>query len=102
MKASHARTNSRVGESPDAHAMIHVMVENRLAEGEAAVVRAYERFVTAGIGRHVTVHALSSVVAQQMMAMLGEGAVFSQAQSDADFEALDPAKFRRAAAKDQP
>lgn len=94
--ASHERTKSPVGQSPEAHAAIHVAVEDRLAAGEPALVRAYERFTTAGIVRHVTVHALSSVVARHMMTMLqkGPGAV-SQEQSDADYDALDPAKFQR-------
>ena len=96
VKASHERSKSPVGTNPDAHAAIHVAVEDRLASGERAVVRAYERFVAAGIGRHVIVHALSSVVARHMMTMLekGPGAV-SQHQSDADYDALDPWKFKK-------
>lgn len=96
VKAAHERTKSPVGQSPDAHAAIHVAVEDRLARGEAAVVRAYERFVAAGVGRHVTVHALSSVVAKHMMAMLERGpSAISQEQSDADFAALDPSAFKK-------
>lgn len=95
VKASHERTKSPVGQSPDAHAAIHVAVEDRLARAEPAVIRAYDRFVAAGIGRHVTVHALSSVVARHMMAMLEKGPnAISQEQSDADFDALDPAAFK--------
>ncbi len=96
VKAAHERTGSPVGQSPDAHAAIHVAVEDRLASGEPAAVRAYERFVAAGVGRHVTVHALSSVVARHMMAMLEKGpTAISEEQSNADFDALDPAQFQR-------
>jgi hypothetical protein len=96
VRASHERSKSPVGQSPDAHAAIHVAVEDRLAAGEAAVVRAYDRFLAAGIGRHVTVHALSSIVARHIMAMLEKGPnAVSQIESDADFDALDPASFKK-------
>jgi hypothetical protein len=94
VEESHRRTRSPVGQNAAAHATIHVAVENRLAEGHAVVVAAYERFRAAGIDRHVTVHALASVVARHMMAILEDGEAFEQGSADRDFEALDPAKFK--------
>jgi len=96
VRAAHERTKSPVGGSPDAHASIHVAVEDRLAVGDPAAVRAYERFAAAGIGRHVIVHALASVVARHIMLMLEKGPnAVSDADSEKDFDALDPASFQK-------
>lgn len=94
VEEAHQRTRSPVGQNANAHATIHVAVETRLAEGHAVVVAAYERFRAAGITRHVTVHALASVVARHMMAILEDGEAFEQGTADRDFEALDPASFK--------
>jgi len=95
VEEAHARTRAPVGSNANAHAAIHVVVENRLAEGHAMVVAAYERFRAAGIDRHTTVHALASVVTQHMMAVLEQRPGFSQEEADRDFSALDPAAFKR-------
>lgn len=96
VRESHERTKSPVGQSPDAHASIHVAVEDRLAAGDPAAVAAYDRFAAAGIGRHVIVHALASVVARHIMLMLEKGPnAVSDAESTADFDALDPAQFQK-------
>jgi hypothetical protein len=95
VRDAHQRTRSPVGQNPTAHATIHVMVENQLAEGLAAIVRAYDRFRAAGLDRHTTVHALASVVTRHMMAVLEQQSPFDQAAADRDFDALDPAAFKR-------
>lgn len=95
VREAHERTRSPTGQNAIAHATIHVIVESRLAEGHTAVVSAYDRFRAAGIERHTTVHALASVVTRHMMAVLEQGAAFDQDAADRDFEALDPAAFRR-------
>lgn len=92
---AHRRTRSVVGQNPSAHASIHVVVENRLAEGHAAVVAAYDRFRAAGIDRHTTIHALASVVTRHILDVVEQQAPLDQATADRDFEALDPAKFQR-------
>ena len=92
---AHARTRAAVGSNPTAHAAIHVAVENRLAEGHAVVIAAYERFRAAGVDRHTTVHALASVVTQQLMAVLEQRTPSSQEEADRDFAALDPKAFER-------
>lgn len=95
VEEAHRRTRSPVGQNPNAHATIHVMVENQLAEGAAAPVAAYERFMAAGIDRHVTIHALASVVARHMMTMLEQNAPVDEETAARDFAALDPASFTR-------
>jgi hypothetical protein len=92
---AHERTKSQMGQSPQAHAAMHVVVENRLAAGEPAVVRAHDRCIAAGLTRHIAVHALASVVSRQMLAMLEEGKTISQEQSDQEFDALDPGAWKR-------
>jgi hypothetical protein len=92
---AHARTRAAVGSNATAHASIHVVVENRLAEAHAVVVAAYDRFRAAGIDRHSTIHALASVVTTHLMAVLEQRPGFSQEEADVDYAALDPAAFTR-------
>lgn len=58
-----------------AHAVIHVIIENQLAEGVAAVVRALERLQRQGLSRHDSVHAIGSVLTEHL---------FDQSKSNAD------------------
>ncbi len=52
------------------HALLHVVVENQLASGEpAAVVEALERLVDGGLTRHEAIHAIGSVVMEEIWAM---------------------------------
>jgi hypothetical protein len=93
VQEAHRRTRSPVGQNAHAHAAIHVVVENRLAEGHAVVVAAYDRCRAAGLGRHATIHALASVVTRHMLAAVQEEP-FDPDAADRDFEALDPATFK--------
>jgi hypothetical protein len=95
VREAHERTRSAVGQNPLAHATIHVLVENQLAEGHAAIIASYDRFRAAGVDRHNTVHALASVVTHHMMKVLQEGTSFDQAAAEHDFAALDPGTFKR-------
>lgn len=92
--AAHRATNAPMGANPGAHATIHVLVETRLAENDPATVRAYERFRAAGLNRHMTVHALASVVTHHLLAALENNAP-DEAAAARDFDALDPADFRK-------
>lgn len=91
---AHRRSRSPVGGSAEAHAAIHVAVENRLAAGDAAVVGAYDRLRTAGLERHTAVHALASVMTHHMMAVLQRRAAFDQATAEGDYAAIDPAAWK--------
>ena len=48
------------------HATIHVVVENQLAENDEPVNRALARLMTEGLSRHDAVHAIGSVVAEEL------------------------------------
>ena len=91
---AHRRTRASVGSNEEAHASIHVVVEDRLAMAHAAVVAAYDRFRAAGVARHNAIHALASVVTTHMVAVLEAQAGFDQATADRDFETIDPEKWK--------
>jgi hypothetical protein len=52
------------------HATIHVVVENQLASNDEPVVRALARLVKQGLSRHDAVHAIGSVVGEQIYDLL--------------------------------
>ena len=88
VEEAHVRTRAPVGGNANAHASIHVVVENRLAEGHAMVVAAYDRFRVARLDRHTTVHALASVVTQHMLAVLEQRPGISQEEAPPGGSAL--------------
>lgn len=68
------------------HATIHSVVENQVALGEDAVVETLARLRSEGLTRHEAVHAIGSVLAEQIFrALKGE----SGAQSDLSGSYLD-------------
>ncbi len=77
------------------HAALHVVVENQLAANDEPVVRAQARLMEDGLTRHDAVHAIGSVVARHIYAVLKPqgGAEFSQARYYADVERLTRAKW---------
>jgi len=95
VEEAHARTRAAVGSNANAHAAIHVVVENRLAAGDGVVIAAYDRCRAAGLDRHTTVHALASVVTNHLVAVLEQRQGFNQAEADRDYEAIDPAAWKR-------
>lgn len=64
--------------NPQAHAVIHTIIENQIAEGIEAVVRALERLQRQGLTRHDAVHAIGSVLTEQL---------FDQSKQQADDDA---------------
>lgn len=48
------------------HAAFHVIVENQLAEGAESTVQAVARLIAEGISRHSAIHAVGSVLAEQI------------------------------------
>ena len=52
------------------HAVIHVVVENQLALGEEIVVQTLARLQTEGLGRHDALHAIGSVLAKDLYALM--------------------------------
>jgi hypothetical protein len=75
----HRRKKSRL---PNAqlHSVIHVVVENQLALGEAIVIETLARLQGEGLGRHDALHAIGSVLAADLYELMQEG---SEATGDA-------------------
>ena len=51
---------------PEVHAVVHVVVENQLAEGIAPARDALERLIADGLDRHEAIHAISTVLLDHM------------------------------------
>jgi hypothetical protein len=62
------------------HAVIHVIVENQLALGEAVVAEALARLQKEGLDRHDALHAIGSVLAEDLYELMQDG---SEATGDA-------------------
>jgi hypothetical protein len=77
-----------------AHSAIHTAVENQLAEVHDAAVRAMTRLQAEGLDRHDAVHAIGSVVAKQIHAMLQERREHDSAQYAAQLDALTAESWR--------
>jgi hypothetical protein len=75
----HRRKKTRL---PNAqlHSVIHVVVENQLALGEAVVIETLARLQGEGLSRHDAVHAIGSVLAADLYELMQEG---SEATGDA-------------------
>ncbi|MCM0080834.1 hypothetical protein L4X63_04440 [Geomonas sp. Red32] len=52
------------------HAGFHVIVENRIAEANAPTVDAITRLMGAGVPRHDAVHAVASVLAEEINVLM--------------------------------
>jgi hypothetical protein len=67
----HRRNNVKL---PDAklHAVIHVIVENQIALGEAVVIDTLARLQHEGLGRHDALHAIGSVLADNLYELMQE------------------------------
>ncbi len=84
------------------HAVIHNVVENQLAEGLPEAVAAMERLLRAGLSRHDALHAIGSVVAGQIHAMLSRQAPLDEGDYALRLQALDPAAWLGSAEQPQP
>ena len=78
------------------HATIHVAVENQLAAGDESVVRAVARLMKEGLSRHDAVHAIGSLVAEQIydLLKLKDSPEASRARYYAALERLNAAHWR--------
>jgi hypothetical protein len=72
VSAYHRRKNIKL---PNArlHAVIHVVVENQLALGEEMVVNTLSRLQGEGLSRHDALHAIGSVLAENLYELMREG-----------------------------
>jgi hypothetical protein len=55
------------------HSIVHVVVENQLAMNEPVVVETLARLRAEGLTRHDAIHAIGSVLAEQIYHLLKEG-----------------------------
>ena len=78
------------------HATIHVAVENQLAAHDESAVRALARLMKEGLSRHDAVHAIGSLVAEQIydLLKLKDSPEALRARYDAALERLDAARWR--------
>ena len=56
------------------HAVIHVIVENQLALGEEVVAQTLARLQEEGLDRHDALHAIGSVLAEDLYELMQDGA----------------------------
>jgi hypothetical protein len=61
--------------NPQLHAVIHVVVENQIALGETVVVKTLTRLQGEGLSRHDALHAIGSVLAENLYSLMREDAV---------------------------
>ena len=82
-----------------AHAALHVIVENQIALDLEPVVRAMDRLRKQGLTRHDAIHAIGSVVAENLFGILkadqNDDATASQARYYAAVERLTAVSWRR-------
>ena len=71
VSAYHRRQKIKLPNS-QLHAVIHVVVENQLALGEEAVVNTLSRLQGEGLSRHDAIHALGSVLAENLYELMQE------------------------------
>ena len=70
VKAYHRRTRAKLPDA-QAHATIHVIVENQIAMGDEIPVRAtLERLMREGLDRHNAVHAIGCVLTNHLQHVL--------------------------------
>jgi hypothetical protein len=76
-----------------AHAVLHAIIENQIAENLESVVRAMTRLTAEGLGRHDAVHAIGSVLAEHIHDL------FNTKADAADSQAIYNAAIDRLTAK---
>ena len=67
------------------HAVVHVAVENQIAEGFAPTLRAMERLSGGGLDRHEALHAIGNVLSHHIFGAMKHGAK----EFDQDMYALE-------------
>jgi hypothetical protein len=78
------------------HAAIHVVVENQLAEAYLPAVEALERLMREGLNRHDSVHAIGSVLTEQIWTQTqGDGTpAFPSTTYEQELRALTADRWR--------
>jgi hypothetical protein len=77
--------------NPKLHALFHAIVENQLAAGDPPeVAQTLERLLAGGASRHGAIHALASVVAEEVFAVMKEQRVYDRKATSAALARLRP------------
>jgi hypothetical protein len=71
VSAYHRRNKIKLPNS-QLHAVVHVVVENQLALGEEIVVNTLARLQREGLSRHDALHAIGSVLAENLYELMQE------------------------------
>lgn len=96
----HRRARSKAERSV-AHAVIHALVENQIAEGdELPVRRILLRLMDEGLDRHEAIHAVGSVLAVHINELMREAHAKERRKSDLDVNAIYFAELERLTAED--
>jgi hypothetical protein len=77
------------------HAALHAVVETQLAEGYRPAARAMARLRRQGLDRHEALHAIGSVAAQELHALLsGSATDFDAGAYERALDALEADRWR--------
>jgi hypothetical protein len=80
--------------NPTMHAVMHVVVENQLAAGEPPEAAAtLARLIAAGVSRHAAIHAVASVVAEEMFAVMKGARAYDREAAARRLERLRPTEW---------
>ena len=93
VRRHHKKARLRAG-SPAVHATIHVAVETQLAEGHPAAAAALQRLLADGLDRHEAIHAIGSVLADEMFGVLKEHRSHDAAAYERSLNELTAATWR--------
>jgi uncharacterized protein DUF1841 len=93
VKRYHVLANEQGG-NPAVHAAIHVAVETQLAEGLTSAAAALDRLVEGGLTRHDALHAIGSVLAEEMLSVLRSGQGHDAQRYDRALSDLTAASWR--------
>ncbi len=85
--AYHKRAKAKTPR-PEVHAMVHVAVENQLAEEIAPAQDALERLMADGLDRHEAIHAISTVLLDYMQ-RIARGELTEPGQHEQYFQELN-------------
>ena len=84
--------------NPRVHAIMHLLVENQVAANDPPETKAaFERVIRAGCSRHEAIHAVGSVLAQEMYAVLKEERPFDRERTARALKVLSPEEWRGSA-----
>jgi hypothetical protein len=80
--------------NPKLHALMHVIVENQLAAGDPPEAsQTLARLLAAGASRHAAIHAIASIVAKEMQAVMKNERVYDREATARRLEHLRPADW---------